>query len=205
MNTIAIIDDDPIILEITKQHLMRIEQEINVLVFLDVTSFLKNQINVDLIFLDIIMTPISGLQGIPLIQKLFKETPIIIFSSSEADDIILQSIKLGVVGYILKSEILSINKPILEAIHRGDAIVSPSITKKIINSIAEKSSVLNKLTPREQEVANHILKGQSYKMIAHELGISIETVRMNIKNIYKKLTINSKAELFNLKHNMFNH
>jgi len=42
-------------------------------------------------------------------------------------------------------------------------------------------------------------------MIAHEIGISIETVRMNIKNIYKKLNINSKAELFNLKHNMFNH
>jgi DNA-binding NarL/FixJ family response regulator len=206
MKRIAIIDDDPIILEITKQHLSRVDDSVDINVFQDVTSFIENQLPVDLIFLDIHMTPISGVQGIPLIQTIYQDTPIIILSSNEVDEIILQTIKLGAVGYILKSDINSINEAVLDAIYRGDSIVTPSITKKLINSITGKSSILDKLTRREREVADLILRGLSYKMVAYELGISIDTVRMNVKNIYRKLNINSKAELFHsTNHRLNNH
>jgi DNA-binding NarL/FixJ family response regulator len=196
MKTIAIIDDDPIILEITRKRLILLEKISTVLIFRNITSFLNDSVEVDLIFLDINMTPISGVQGIPMIRSIYNETPIVILSSNENDDIILQTIKLGAVGYILKSDISSLNQKVLEAILDGGAVMTPTITKKIINSISEKSKILDNLTPREGQVAKHILKGLSYKMIAHELGISIDTVRMNVKNIYRKLNINSKAELF---------
>lgn len=56
-----------------------------------------------------------------------------------------------------------------------------------------------RLTPRELDVANGILDGLSYKLIAAKYDISLSTVRMNIRSIYRKLNINSKSELFNLK------
>jgi DNA-binding CsgD family transcriptional regulator len=54
------------------------------------------------------------------------------------------------------------------------------------------------LTKRESDVAHGILEGLSYKLIADKYDISIDNVRMNVKKIYRKLNINSKAELFNI-------
>ena len=53
---------------------------------------------------------------------------------------------------------------------------------------------LDELTPREQDVLHSLAAGNSYKMVAHELGISIDTVRTHIKRIYKKLQVHSVAE-----------
>jgi DNA-binding NarL/FixJ family response regulator len=76
--------------------------------------------------------------------------------------------------------------------------MTPSIARKVVTNFQEPSSSLEKLSTREKEIANGILKGLSYKLVAMEYGISIDTVRIHIKNIYRKLKINSKSQLFNL-------
>jgi DNA-binding CsgD family transcriptional regulator len=68
----------------------------------------------------------------------------------------------------------------------------------VMNFFQNKKKALNILTEREVEISTAILDGLSYKLIADRFNISLDTVRSHIKNIYKKLKINSKSELFNI-------
>jgi DNA-binding CsgD family transcriptional regulator len=76
--------------------------------------------------------------------------------------------------------------------------MTPKIAKKVINFFQRRSGVFDNLTKRESDVAHGILEGLSYKLIADKYDISIDNVRMNVKKIYRKLNINSKAELFKI-------
>jgi DNA-binding NarL/FixJ family response regulator len=79
--------------------------------------------------------------------------------------------------------------------------MTPPIARKVVNyfsSNVKTNNELDKLTPREYEVVEGIKDGLSYKMIADRCNISIETVRYHVKNIYRKLHINSKSEVVNL-------
>lgn len=76
--------------------------------------------------------------------------------------------------------------------------MTPKIARKVFDSFQRPRIKFEKLTDRERQVTNGILEGLSYKMIAAQYGISVDTVRMNIKSIYRKLKINSKGQLFKL-------
>ena len=76
--------------------------------------------------------------------------------------------------------------------------MTPKVAKKVMEFFSSQKKVLEPLSEREHEIANTILDGLSYKMIAEKMFISLDTVRSHIKNIYKKLNINSKTELFNV-------
>ena len=76
--------------------------------------------------------------------------------------------------------------------------MTPKIARKIITHFQQPPSHYEQLTSRETDIVNGILDGLSYKLIADRYHISIDTVRTNIKRIYRKLKINSKSELFNL-------
>ncbi len=76
--------------------------------------------------------------------------------------------------------------------------MSPQIARQVINHFQENAPKKNKdsdLTPREHDIVNGLVDGLSYKMIADRYDISIDTVRAHIRNIYKKLHVNSKAEV----------
>ena len=73
--------------------------------------------------------------------------------------------------------------------------MSPSIARKIVNRFAPKHNHSEVLTSRQKDIVTGIVDGKSYKMIANDLFVSLDTVRSHIKNIYKALEINSKAEL----------
>ena len=86
-------------------------------------------------------------------------------------------------------------KEAIEVVNKDGSYMSPSIARKIVNTFAPKQHKNNLLTPRKKEIVAGIVDGKSYKMIANDLFVSIDTVRTRIKNIYKTLEINSKAEL----------
>jgi DNA-binding NarL/FixJ family response regulator len=81
----------------------------------------------------------------------------------------------------------------------GGAPMSPVIAKKVINYFSnQKVTQLEQsveLTAREREVSQLLIDGQTYRQVAHDLNIAPDTVRQHIKNIYKKLQINSRVEL----------
>jgi DNA-binding NarL/FixJ family response regulator len=78
---------------------------------------------------------------------------------------------------------------------KGGSVMSPAIARKVIEYFSPKRTYNEPLTAKEHQVINAMVDGLSYKMIGDRLGISLETVRQHIKNIYRKLQVNSKAEV----------
>ena len=78
--------------------------------------------------------------------------------------------------------------------------MSPSIARKVVDHFSPKIAPQEAiLTPRQQQIVQGLVDGLSYKMIADKYIISVETVRDHIKKIYKKLQVNSKAEVIRKK------
>jgi DNA-binding CsgD family transcriptional regulator len=76
--------------------------------------------------------------------------------------------------------------------------MTPKIARQVISFFNQPKNISEQLTEREKDVVNGILDGLSYKLIADRYSIAINTVRMNVKRIYRKLEINSKSELFKM-------
>ena len=76
--------------------------------------------------------------------------------------------------------------------------MTPKIARQVIAFFNKPRNISEQLTEREKDIVNGILDGLSYKLIADRYEIAIDTVRMNVKKIYRKLKINSKSELFKI-------
>ena len=112
---------------------------------------------------------------------------------------IFEAICSGAVGYMLKR---TPPTKLLEAIidaHHGGAPMTSSIARKVLQMLPQQQprvadNVSYKLTERETEILNLLVKGNSYKMIADKCGITMDTVRSHIKKIYDKLHVHSQTE-----------
>jgi len=160
-------------------------------------------LRVDVVLLDVLMPEMNGLDAIEPILEQYPNAAVIMNTIKDDAETIFEALKRGATGYIDKqSDDLSIEE-ILRVVSSGGSIMSPSIARKVIESFRQVKVHFESLTPRERDVTKGILDGKSYKMIGDSLGISIDTVRMNIKNIYKKLHINSKSQLFKIARDKF--
>jgi DNA-binding NarL/FixJ family response regulator len=162
--------------------------------------FLKSDARADIVLLDIVMPEMSGLDAIePILQK-FPDTSIIMNTIKDDPETIFEALQKGALGYVDKQSYDISLEDVLNTVAEGGAYMTPKIARKVCISFQKKpdNPRFEILTPRENDVTLAILDGLSYKMIAAKYGISIDTVRMNVKNIYRKLNINSKGELFRL-------
>jgi DNA-binding NarL/FixJ family response regulator len=157
---------------------------------------------VDIIILDINLADgESGLDGIEEILKTIPDTEIIVLTSHDDSLYVFKALCSGAVGFLTKGMSLSDIYSSIIQVKNGGSAMTPSIARKVVNyfsSNVKTNNDLDKLTPREYEVVEGIKDGLSYKMIADRCNISIETVRYHVKNIYRKLHINSKSEVVNL-------
>ena len=152
----------------------------------------------DLIISDIDMPEVNGLEGLKYVKDKYPEAKVMIFTVFEENDKVLNAICLGANGYVLKS---STAEKIIESITdviNGGSPLTPSIASKILQHFPKQSFTSNNemesLSAKEKEVLEWLVKGYSYKMIAAELDKSVETIRTQIKRIYKKLNVQSNAE-----------
>lgn len=149
------------------------------------------------ILMDINIPPTSGIDAVKEIKSKFNTIDIIMFTVFEDEVKIFEALKAGATGYLLKK---ATPVKIIESIQEvtvGGAPMTASIARKVMEFFNHQSSLQknkNILTKREQEVLKGLIIGQSYKMIAINLSISIETVRTYIKRIYDKMHVNSMTE-----------
>ena len=156
------------------------------------------QYKIDVILMDIDLPQgRNGIEGAYLAKRESPETEILMLTVFDDNDKIFQAICAGATGYLLKKTSLSRILDAINEVYEGGAPMSPSIARKLLSLFPKTPAInseLDKLTPREEQVLQSLAKGNSYKMVAHELIISIETVRTHIKRIYEKLQVHSVAE-----------
>lgn len=151
----------------------------------------------DVLLLDIRLPGLSGLEALRTLRKDFPDLKILMQTVMEDDDTILKAICYGASGYLLK---ISTAEEYITAVYdayQGGAPLTPGIATKILrlfNSQQKPNRQHYGLTERETEVLTHLVDGRSYKMIASVCGISYDTVRFHMKNIYGKLQVESMTE-----------
>jgi len=200
MIDIVIVEDDATIREAIKEFLDSNKNLSCKNVFESVESFLAflNKDNLPhVILMDIGLPGMSGISGIKLIKAKYPEINIIMLTVYHDTHKIFQSLCAGASGYLLKNSPFSEIKKAIEIVNAGGSSMSPQIARKVIEHFqtGEKINHESTLTDKEKEIVSCLVDGLSYKMIAAQEHISIETVRSHIKNIYKKLHVHSKAEV----------
>ena len=160
----------------------------------------KNKGNqIDIILLDLSLPYRNGMDCINELKDAFPNSSIIIHSVSADHDTIFKCLCSGADSYLTKGESMAMIKETIIATQQGGSQMSVQIARKVVEHFRKKTTFDSELlSSREQEVVEQILKGRSYKMVADDLNISINTVRTYIKSIYKKLKVNSNVELANI-------
>ena len=154
--------------------------------------------NPDVIVMDIEMPGISGIEGVKLVKENFPDIKILMETIFEDDKKIFDSICAGAEGYILKNTAPAEILGAIKEIYEGGSPMTPTIANRVLKMVKSQrisdSNELFNLTDREKEILSCLVEGMSYKLIASECMISIDTVNVHIKNIYKKLQVHSKSE-----------
>lgn len=164
----------------------------------EMLEYLEEHPKPDVILMDIQLPGMSGIKGMTLIKKKYPDIEIIMLTIYHDSHKIFKALRAGASGYLLKHTSLPEIKESILKLLDGGAPMSPQIARKVITHFQDdsaKKSAKSNLTPREHDIVNGLVDGLSYKMIADRYDISIDTVRAHIRNIYKKLHVNSKAEV----------
>ena len=163
------------------------------------------------IFMDIEMPMLDGIQTIRLAKGLYLAVHFVVLTVFDDEEKIFEAIKAGASGYLLKHEPAAVLlEAVLNVIDYGGAPMSPAIARKSLQLMTraslgpanpeEKSALPPMITTREEEILKHMVNGWDAKRIAAVLDISVLTVRKHIANIYDKLHVQSKAEVISLAH-----
>lgn len=163
----------------------------------DVAGLLRRH-NPDVLLLDL---NIGGTDGITLMQQLRAEgfdLPVIILTVSEADEDLARALRNGANGYLLKSMEPDEVVDAIERAGRGETVVAPGMTTKLVRLLDTKNnaapSLLDTLTQREHEILTHLSRGESNKAIARQLDISYDTVKLHVRHVLAKLNLSSRVE-----------
>jgi DNA-binding NarL/FixJ family response regulator len=150
----------------------------------------------ELLIMDIDMPGMNGIEAVRNVRSSNKEIPILMLTVFDDNKHVFDAICAGASGYLLKKHISTKLFSAIEEVLEGGAPMSPSIARMVLGSMQQKNTTQNpyQLTPKEKEVLTSLSKGNSYKLIATEVQISIDTVRSHIRKIYEKLHVHSQTE-----------
>jgi DNA-binding NarL/FixJ family response regulator len=192
-----LIYDDNENLLVSIQTLLQLQNEIEVLAAKNSCIDLESDLSIykpDVVLMDIDMPIMNGIDAVKQIRKVNQDVAVVMFTVFDDNDNIFNAICAGANGYLLKSNFDALPSALVDVINGGSPMTS-NIARKVLNMVPmgkpKQEHSDHRLTARETELLEFIVKGYSYKMIASELTISVETVRSHVKRIYKKLQVNS--------------
>ncbi|MFL5767142.1 MAG: response regulator [Actinomycetota bacterium] len=152
----------------------------------------------DLVLMDLRM---PGVGGVDAIRQIVEESPhikILVLSASAEESDVLEAVKVGAAGYILKS---ATSEELVEAVRRvrrGEPVFTAPLAGLVLSEFRRVSTATSGepvLTPRENEILKLVAKGYTYREIAEQLFISVKTVQNHVQNILSKLQLRRRYEL----------
>ncbi|MEY4244858.1 MAG: hypothetical protein RLZZ245_2443 [Verrucomicrobiota bacterium] len=155
------------------------------------------QFKPDVVLMDVFLPRMSGIECTAKLKALQPETPIVMLTASDEDEILFLALESGADGYLLKRTKPADLRAALLDVLSGGAPMTSEIARHVVASFRRKTSGLDpsiSLTTREEEILVLLTKGYANKEIADFLHLSIETVRSHLKNIYTKMHVRSRAE-----------
>ena len=154
----------------------------------------------DVVLMDINMAEMTGIECVAKLREIAPAVQIVMLTVYEDTEQIFKALSAGASGYLLKRSSPSKLLEAIREVHAGGSPMSSSIARKVVASfqnsgkLGEKQANLPHLSPREEAVLKLLSKGFTYKLIADELGISIDTIRTYLRRIYEKLHVQSRTE-----------
>ena len=151
----------------------------------------------DVVLMDIGLPGLSGVEGIRRLKERSPGLLAIALTVYDDDDRIFQALCAGASGYLLKKTPPDRLLAGVRDVTTGGAVMSPEVAARVIALFKEHQPPERadyRLTPHEQRLLKLLGDGHSYKTAAAELGVSLDTVRFHVRNIYEKLHVHSKSE-----------
>lgn len=150
----------------------------------------------EVVLMDIQLPKMSGVECVTRLKEASPTTQVIMVTVYQDPDRIFRALRAGASGYLLKRATLDKVLSAIRDVQQGGVPMSSEIARKVLNFFQTQTVApeLEKLSPREREILDLIAPGYSNKEIADKLGISIESIRWHLKNIYHKLHVHSRTE-----------
>jgi DNA-binding NarL/FixJ family response regulator len=147
-----------------------------------------------LILMDIDMPGMTGIEAVRQVRAVDPFVPIIMLTVFDDNIHVLEAIHAGASGYLLKKHLSARLFDAIDEVLSGGAPMSPTVARMVIASMQKPVGNAYQLTLREAEILTLLSQGNSYKLIAAQASISLDTVRTHIKKIYEKLQVHSQTE-----------
>ena len=161
---------------------------------------LTRELRPDIVLLDMRMPVNDGVSVLKQLKQQELTMPVVILTTSSHEPDLLEALKNGASGYLLKDMDPDALVTALRDIYSGKTVVAPTLTSVLVRFVQGDTSTtqdqgpFNELTPRESEILKLIADGQGNKLIARNLGISDGTVKLHVKAILRKLEVHSRVE-----------
>jgi len=153
----------------------------------------------DVVLLDIMMRNLNGLDAAARMARDFPHTRVVMLSLNADEDSVLKALRVGAVGYLVKTADPAELELAVRAVMRGERFLSPAVSEHVVAAslqrVAREQTSLERLTPRQREVLQLVAEGHTTKQIAAKLGISAKTGEAYRGELMKALDIHDIASL----------
>jgi DNA-binding NarL/FixJ family response regulator len=158
---------------------------------------LSRRLRPDVVLMDVRMPEMDGLQATRRIVGEAPRSRVIMLTTFDLDQYVYAALAAGASGFLLKDVTPEHLVAAVRLVTTGDALLAPSITRRLVERFAQRPTVphdLTALTPRELDVLRHLARGRSNGELADELGLSEATVKTHVARIFAKLDLRDRTQ-----------
>lgn len=200
MTTLIVADDHPLFRSALKDVIRQEEPDATLEEasdFGDLQAVMTRLAESAVVLLDLHMPGAYGFSALLFLTAHYPDTPVLMISANERDDIIRRAADHGAVGFISKSASMEAIGDAIRTVARGDFCFPDSVDLAVPGVSQEESGVaeaLSELTPQQFRVATMISQGLLNKQVAYELNVTEATVKAHVTEIFRKLGVHSRTQ-----------